>query len=274
MYKIQTVKTHSVIEVKRYSLRNFSNNAKREIKHNLTPEAMQRINEKNAINKLRWKINANFIPGDIHLVLTYRAELRPCSKCAKKILSKYLRNLRKVYKKVGKELKYICVTEYLNSAIHHHLIINAIDTALISDLWEYGRPWIKILDATGEYSKLAEYFVKETRETFNDENCVAKKRWSCSRNLINPEIEKTEEYNNNKFYLAPENTEEFVVINSTVETKEDLFTGLPVMEYRMIRYKKENKLKTRNFLLYLMKHMDLNIDSKMREKYKLPEVVM
>ena len=41
----------------------------------------------------------------------------------------------------------------------------------------------------GEYENLAAYLVKETTETFKDDEAPCKKRYSCSRNLVHPEPE-------------------------------------------------------------------------------------
>lgn len=154
-------------------------------------EKFAKINERNALKKLRLLINANFGENDIHLTLTYAKEKRPKSQEeAKKNLEKFTRKLRGLYKENGLELKYICVTEYENKAIHHHLVINSIDTRKIVKLWEYGRPGIKYLDNSGDYKQLAEYLVKETKKTFRDKNAVSKQRWSSSKNLIKPVIKK------------------------------------------------------------------------------------
>ena len=40
---------------------------------------------------------------------------------------------------------------------------------------------------SGEYSELASYLIKETEETFREEDSPFKQRYSCSRNLITPE---------------------------------------------------------------------------------------
>lgn len=157
-----------------------------------TPEEMEKVNENNAIEKLTRLINANFGKGDIHLVLTYFRQARPGPEDAKQNLTKFLRDTRKDYKKLEKELKYIHVTECLKSSIHHHLVINTsdIDGALkiIRKNWKLGNPKITPLDGTGQYKKLAEYLIKETKKSFREKG-GQRQRYTPSRNLVRPKKE-------------------------------------------------------------------------------------
>ena len=73
-------------------------------------EEMDRANMMQAARKLERKINANFKPGDLHVILTYRREARPEKAEAQKIVKKFLAGLRDRYKKAGVPLKYILVT--------------------------------------------------------------------------------------------------------------------------------------------------------------------
>lgn len=164
-------------------------------------EDINKANMNQAARKLARKINANFRPGDLHVILTYRKEDRPDRKQAQKNISKFLADMRERYRKAGYQLKYIMVTEYKNTAIHHHLIINMItsgkETTLtyIRKLWKgRGSPKFVQLYDNGEYKRLAEYLVKETEKTFRDPDCPVKQRYSCSRNLITPKpIRRTRE---------------------------------------------------------------------------------
>lgn len=163
-------------------------------KKKITPEEIEKINEKNAENKLRRKINANFGCGDFHLILTYRKEERPDKEKAKELIREFLKKMRKEYKARGALLKYIQVTEHEKKAIHHHLIINDIENEnvikIVRKLWKYGNPKMTTLDDTGQYKKLAQYLIKETafRENRNEKKGQMQ-RWSCSRNLIEPKAE-------------------------------------------------------------------------------------
>lgn len=156
-----------------------------------TREEMQRANMQQAARRLARKINANFGPGDYHLILTYRLGIG--KKEAQKCLTHFLTALRKLYRKSAEELKYIAVTEYQNKRIHHHLIIN--NTSLegrtvpgaVRALWKEngGVKFIPLYDS-GEYSELASYLIKETEKTFREKDSPVKQRYSCSRNLVTP----------------------------------------------------------------------------------------
>lgn len=156
-------------------------------------EDIQAANMRQAARKLARKIDANFRPGDLHVTLTYKRTERPSAEEAQHIVSNLLDTLRKRYRKAGKMLKYILVTEYKKKAIHHHMIINRINDGkkttedYIRALWKgRGSPKYVQLYDDGEYEQLAEYLIKETEETFRDEKSPFKQRYSCSRNLVNP----------------------------------------------------------------------------------------
>lgn len=158
-----------------------------------TSEEMAEANMRQASRKLARKINANFKPGDWHVVLTYRKENRPDPETAHKTIKKLIDGLRDRYRKNGFEMKYILVTEYKNKAIHHHLIINNVNDGkkttsdYIRELWKgKGNPKFVSLYDNGEYRRLADYFIKETEKTFREGDSPVRQRYSCSRNLINP----------------------------------------------------------------------------------------
>ena len=171
MYFKTTVIAGKTIEVMKGYKRRVAK-GKRAEKNRLTPEEMDKVNQKNAAKKLRWTIAANFQGGDFHVVLTYLRENRKTPEEAKKIVNKFIRAMRKEYKKVGAEFKYIHVTEYQNTSIHHHIIINNLEyvnvTGWVKKHWEYGRPKFTVLDDTGNYQKLADYLIKETSKTFRE----------------------------------------------------------------------------------------------------------
>lgn len=140
-----------------------------------TSEEMPEANMRQASRKLARKINANFKPGDWHVVLTYHKETRPDPATAHKTIKKLIDGLRGRYRKNGFEMKYILVTEYKNKAIHHHLIINNVNDGktttsdYIRELWKgNGNPKFVFLYDNGEYRRLADYFIKETEKTFRE----------------------------------------------------------------------------------------------------------
>ena len=152
-----------------------------------TPEDVRKVNERNAVKRLRRLIAVNFRPGDYHIVLTYFKDSRPEPKEAAAILKKFLDRMRRWYRKQGHEMKYIPVTEYKRAAVHHHLIINMEE----GSLQEIRRQWKGGLHPTmlyeeGQYEDLAAYLVKETKLTFREEDAPSRLRYSASRNLKKP----------------------------------------------------------------------------------------
>ncbi|MFR2996481.1 hypothetical protein [Sellimonas intestinalis] len=77
-------------------------------------------------------------------------------------------------------------------AAHLHIVVNGIDhiSHIIRDLWEKGWICIKPLDKSGQYRKLAGYFIKYSDKTMKTEQGFINKRYCSSKNLIIPEPEK------------------------------------------------------------------------------------
>ena len=186
-------------------------------KTNPTPEQMKIYNQNQAARKLNRKICANFGPDDYHIVLTYKPENRLPPDEAKKVLKRFLNNIRKDYRKAGSELKYIITTEWRYTAIHHHIIINRIHgtTEMVRKRWTSGRPRFTPLDDAGDYIKLAEYFVKETSKEKIKGKEKGHQSYSCSRNLIIPQP-KVERINAKDFVDEPRPVKGYYVVKDSV----------------------------------------------------------
>lgn len=162
-----------------------------------TSEAQEKVNERVAEERLRWKLNANFCPGDYHTVLHYYDKGTTLEK-AEEDKKEFLRILRKECKKLGIMWKYVACTETKRMTnVHHHIIMPAVDVAVLFEVWERvvgqgnGNVSIKPLDKRGNHAKLARYLMKETRSTVRryKENGKRYKRFSCSKGLVQPEPE-------------------------------------------------------------------------------------
>lgn len=234
-YIEETVIAGKTIEIsKRYSYRYQKKGIPRSDNSKPTPEAVQKINERNAETNLRRLMNTNFTYQDIHLVLTYRRENRPVPQEAKADLEKFLRKLRGYFKKRNMELKYIAVTEYKNKSIHHHLVINSMDTRDLTELWKHGQPRPTYLDNSGQYGKLASYFIKETSKTFNCENSVHGKRWCASKNLKQPKIMKRI-ISAKSWVKDPKPHKGYYIEEGSKRIGFHEATGYPYLFYRMIK---------------------------------------
>ena len=214
---------------------------KREQKKNKTQEQMQEANRRNAEKKLTRIFNANFVDGDLHIVLTYKKNERPTKEEAKKILAKFWRKLKAEYKKHKKELKYIVVTEFKNKNIHHHIIINNPDglnvVKMIKNLWN-GIPKITPLWSNGQYKELAEYLIKETDKTFREKESGFKQRYSRSRNLVIPKP-KTKIVKADRWSKNPKPKKGYYIDQDTVVNGINKWSGREYQHYTMIELSRD-----------------------------------
>ena len=192
-YVQQTIKAGDVVEVRKYYDWNHGRAHRKQPRTKCNERSSERqaeYNKRQAIDRLRWKLNAGCEAGDYHITLTYSGDA-PAPEEASKHLRNYLARLRRLYTNGGHTFQWLAVTEFQNKRIHHHLILKQGPELMeIIKRWKYGRPKVVMLDNTGQYADLAEYLVKETDKTFRDPECKQKKRWSCSRNWPEPVITK------------------------------------------------------------------------------------
>ena len=166
----------------------FSRGGKRKKKEKVTSDAVKKNNDMLALKNLTRLINLNFYPGDLHTTLTYAKELS--LEEANSELEKWIKRMRREYKKLDKEFYYIAVTEFKNKRIHHHVVMNYIDFQVINRQWKMGRIRCTPLDKTRNYRVLAEYLIKETQKTFREPENATKRRWKPSRNLKRPVVKR------------------------------------------------------------------------------------
>lgn len=257
-----TIKAGKTIEIhKGYTTRYHEKSISPAPKRKPTPEQMEKVNQKNAEQSLRLLINNNFGYMDHRLILTYTRENRPDPEGAKKQLDKFLRDCRKEYRKQGLEFKWVAVTEYENKAIHHHLVVNGIDSRILTRLWSYGRMHIASLDDTGDYIQLAEYLVKETSKTFRNPNATQKKRWRCSRNLKRPESKK-EIIHSRAWTKDPKPLKGYYIVPDSVVNGINPVTGYPYQSYRMVQLPDQNKRRKSDGKQPISREQSKNINRK------------
>ncbi len=229
-YVKRTTKAGRTIEVEYYYTNRYrAKNIKRSDKVKPTREDQKKINKRIAERKLRLLMNANFTYGDYHIVLDYIREPGKEERTKEEMqkdIAVFLRLLRKEYKSQDKELKYIHVMEIgKRGARHHHLVINKIDPKILQRAWYKayeGHNRVKVfpLDDSGQYGRLAAYFIKytDTHRT-PEEGALMKKRWNCSRNLVRPEP-KYEVISHRNAYRAskdPKPLKGYVIDKNSVE---------------------------------------------------------
>ena len=204
--------------------------------------AVIKNNDRIATKKLTRLMNANFYPGDLHLVLTYAGEA-PSIAEANKEIDNFKRRMKREYAKQGKEFRWIEVTEYENHRPHHHMLVNYIDAEIIAKQWKRGHVRAVVLDRTRNYQKLAEYFLKETTKTMRTPGAETKQRWSASRNLVRPII-KREIIEPRAMYENPRALKGYEIITDSINRFEHPFTGIEHLEYMMIATDPVPRIKT------------------------------
>lgn len=237
-YLKRTVRCGRVVEIDKYFAPRYGKRAARGDVREATPEDVAAVNERNAVRRLRWLLNTNFGAESLHIVLTYRRDARPAPEEARHNMDRLLRRLRAEAKREGHELRYIHVTEYRARAIHHHLIVDGVDTRTVQAAWPHGRIHATPLDGSGQYGVLAEYLVKETRRTFRDADAPYGKRWCASRNLKQPEI-TVEEVHAESWRKTPKAPRGYEIVPDSVMTGVHETTGAPWQRYWMIRQEED-----------------------------------
>lgn len=230
-YIQKTISAGNIVEVQKYYATRYGGQRRqRGENRNATPEDVAAGNERRSIQRLRWLLNANFVRGDYHAQLTYAREDRPDEAGARARLQKFLRQARTWMKKQGRELKYIHVTEYASTAIHHHIVVN-MTLAEIMDLWPWGLVRGTPLDGN-DYTALAEYLVKETRRTFRDPEAPFARRYCASRNLAQPVIRR-KVIHAESWRRTPRAPKGYVIVPQSVQVGVHEVTGAPWQRYWM-----------------------------------------
>lgn len=221
----------------------FPHKGKRKRKEKATSDAVKKNNDMLATKILTRLLNLNFFPGDYHTTLTY-AEIVTVEE-ANRQLDNWIKRMRREYKKLDKEFYYIAVTEYKNHRVHHHIVMNYIDSRIIDKQWKYGHIWLSTLDKSRNYRKLAEYLIKETQKTFREPGNSTKRRWKPSRNLKRPVVKREwvsiSQLFQNLDELKP--IKGYEIDRESVRKYTNPVTGLEHIEYQMISTEAVPRLK-------------------------------
>ena len=171
----------------------------------ISPEAKRKLNDRQAIKKLRRLMNANFDNRSWYLTMDCireQGEEYATPEEMKMMLSHFQRKCRTFWKKHSSELRYVSVMAVgLRSARHFHIVLSACKgieyTAMresLQSIWDsvYMKPgkrrsYIHLENLYGDnYGDLAAYFVKQSNMTLEVLGRKIGKRWNSSRNLIKP----------------------------------------------------------------------------------------
>lgn len=234
-YIYSETRAGKTILVKKYqSSRYHKKGIKRGENREATKESQKKGNLRRDIEKVTLLLNENFGYGDYHLTLTYAPAQRPDGpEGARKDLEKFLRKLRDCYKRAGKELKYLAVTEYgERGALHQHIVLNhGIGTREIQDIWGKGRCAFYPLEKSGEYSHLASYLLK--KKNYWKEQGGKGRYFRRSKNLVMPVTEKHIIKTRDGYYEKPRPRKGYYVDGDTVQTGHTK-DGWPYMSYILV----------------------------------------
>lgn len=255
MYLKKTWRLINRIEVRKYHTARYGvKGESRRKRHKPTKEEMAKNNERNAQKNLLRLIQANFETGDSFTTLTFRPEDRPdAMEEAKRIFDIFIRRMRARYRKLGIELKWIMVVEFMNKYIHFHIILNDAPefNRIIRECWTWGGVNVSPLWEDGNYSQLADYMLKETSKTAKMKSTPFSQRYRRSRNLVDPNKEaKVEVVKAGSWREEPTVPKEYADLGYILD-KNSVYNGVdawgyPFQEYAFISYgtKKQNKKRT------------------------------
>lgn len=121
---------------------------------------MAKNNERNTQENLLRLMQANFETGDSFATLTFRPD---AMEEAKRIFDIFIRRMRARYRKLGIELKWIMVAEFMNKYIHFRIILNDVPefNRIIRECWTWGGVNVSPLWEDGNYSQLADYMLRK-----------------------------------------------------------------------------------------------------------------
>ena len=218
-------------EIAKYYTRRYQPEERQRLpKQNKTSEIQQCINDRQTERKLTRILNANFDDTSWYVTFSYTKDNRPTLENLKKHKRKLLSDLRKLYKENGQELKYVETTEVgERGATHLHMVINDIDIRKIKTLWNYGFVKAVPLDSSGQYRKLAAYFIKYFQKTRGTSEQTQKKAYNCSRNLLRPTPKK-------KVMRGKDFRKEIKVPNGWYLDKESVIEGINADGYSYLIY--------------------------------------
>lgn len=176
-----------------YAWRADTKGGSRRKKENRTSEAQKKVNSRQAVKRLTWILNENFDGTSQYVTWSYAKENRPAGKKElRKDVSDLLRSLRKEYRAAGMIVKYVWVAEVGDrGAVHIHMVVNGIDTRRLKKCWNKGWITIKPMDDSGQYRRLAAYFVKYSEKTMKTCEGFGGRRYNSSKNLKIPKPVKT-----------------------------------------------------------------------------------
>lgn len=216
--RTRTIRAGDSLEVESFPITRIDTCAREEAKRRKTTIAQQRLNDRNAQNRIRRLLETNFTSRDIVLHPTFdygfidrgtsnvddmiramrRQGLPMDEDDARKIIRNFIKRLRRKWIHNGgrcEDFKYLYVVEStreprdgddnpLPARYHFHMVISGAGILSIDDInaaWDRGYTKAQALDMRyNGLAGLAKYISKQLGKRH--------RRWACSQNLSDPEI--------------------------------------------------------------------------------------
>lgn len=172
-----------------------------------TSEAQELINQSTAERKLARLIHTNFTNDDYSIGLTYSQLYEPATfGQVKKDIKNFLRRLKRKYRKLGIELKYLYSVEHAGRFHIHAIMNNGLSREEIEECWGMGF-------ANADRLEFSEFGVTDLAKYVQKQH-YAYRRWVSSRNLVQPtEREHYIKPSLSKDYAENWNTQSFIERN-------------------------------------------------------------
>lgn len=216
---------------------------KRRRKLDPTPERIEKANMRHRTDKLRQLMNANFTDKEfISMTLTYRKGEEPESiRQVRQDASDFVKRLRKCARLFGVNLKFIYVIGAGMHRRHIHITVNALpDLAILTGCWIHGHASMTPLYSDGQYRDLADYYIKNAKETKEQEIKLEEQpgqMYVCSRNLTKPTV-TTRIISSKTFREEPQAKKGYYVEKESVWNGYTL-AGFPMLRYTLIKERDE-----------------------------------
>lgn len=216
----------------------------RKAKTNPTPAAVAKVNRMNQERDLTAKINSNFRPGDLWIVLSYQSKL-PIGEAMKRI-EKFKRNLRSLCRKKGIPFRMIEATGIgeRKGKPHHHIVLNAeITRDMILRYWPEDQVHVETLWKSGNYNRVAKYMLKNAQQS-KDKRGKNARAYHCSRSIVTPQARV--ETMKRELDVDPEDLKPrkgYYIDQDSIRTYEHPITGALCYEYIEVSLTEDPRLK-------------------------------
>lgn len=191
-----------LMEVERYYATRDGRKISRSANVEESDDGQKVLNDRQAKNRLRRIILANFSPedGDMHVTFTVSGEAS--RKTLDAMWKSFMAKLKAERRKRGlPECKWVKVPHCQSGRWHFHVVMSGgMELNELQELWgKQHRMSFSVLNLSDNYRGLCNYLLDEekprkgeTEGSARQQRAKYKRRWSCSKNLAKPVVKKRE----------------------------------------------------------------------------------